>query len=200
MEHSLAQAEGYHGLFSHCKLRRKQSYSGVATFVRSDSLLRTPASTTSLSDTEFFGTPAGCGLSSERLVEMDVEGRVVVTDHEHFLLFNIYAPCIRCVCTSLRLTHFVARPSNRRTSAAAVQGATYVEDRWQRYIVHYRTKGELAVVGNMKPRYEYDPAWVARMNTVMSKDLRKHEVLAQVATMLCCRQVLSDGLHAHSSP
>lgn len=26
---------------------------------------------------------------------IDSEGRVLVTDHGHFVLFNVYAPCIR---------------------------------------------------------------------------------------------------------
>lgn len=97
VEHDLARAQGYHCFFSHCKVPRKQSYSGVATFVRSGSGLRTLASTSSLSDTRFFGalTRHGQGVSLDRLGEIDAEGRVLVTDHGHFVLFNIYGPCIR---------------------------------------------------------------------------------------------------------
>lgn len=101
VEHDLARAKGYHGFFNHCKLPRKVSYSGVATFVRSESGLRTLASTTSLGDAGFFGSPGAfagrLGLSPDRLATLDSEGRVLVTDHGHFVLFNVYAPCIRCV-------------------------------------------------------------------------------------------------------
>lgn len=80
-------------------MKRKPSYSGVATFVRSDSGLRTLACTTSLRDAQFFGTPGSIAgeLNAERLVEIDAEGRVLVTDHGHVVLFNVYAPCVRCV-------------------------------------------------------------------------------------------------------
>lgn len=99
VEHGLARAQGYHGLFNHCKLPRKVSYSGVATFVRAGSGLKTLASTTSLGDSAFFGSPGSfdgeLGLSPDRLAALDSEGRVLVTDHGHFVLFNVYAPCIR---------------------------------------------------------------------------------------------------------
>ncbi|CAM9395444.1 unnamed protein product, partial [Hapterophycus canaliculatus] len=98
VEHGLARAEGYHGFFNHCKLPRKVSYSGVATFVRSESGLKTLASTTSLGDAAFFGSPGRFSgdleLTPERLSALDSEGRVLVTDHGHFVLFNVYAPCI----------------------------------------------------------------------------------------------------------
>lgn len=73
------------------------SYAGIATFVRSQSGLRTLASTTCLADAGFFGSPGKFaeGLSPERLGAIDSEGRVLVTDHGHFILFNVYAPCIR---------------------------------------------------------------------------------------------------------
>ncbi|CAN0521166.1 unnamed protein product, partial [Ectocarpus sp. 8 AP-2014] len=92
----LARAQGYHGFFNHCKLPRKVSYSGVATFVRSESGLKTLASTTSLGDSAFFGSPGSFvgerRLSPDRLAALDSEGRVLVTDHGHFVLFNVYAP------------------------------------------------------------------------------------------------------------
>eukprot|EP00903_Cladosiphon_okamuranus_P007554 g7328.t1 len=98
VEHDLAQARGYHGFFNHCKLPRRVSYSGVATFIRAGSGLKTPASTTSLGDSSFFGSPGSfageLGLSPDRLAALDSEGRVVITDHGHFVLFNVYAPCI----------------------------------------------------------------------------------------------------------
>lgn len=101
VERDLAQAKGYHCLFSHCTVPRKASYSGVATFIRSDSGLKTLASTKSLADNDFFGfyDHAGsfsAGLSPDRLGALDSEGRVLVTDHGHFVLFNVYAPCTRC--------------------------------------------------------------------------------------------------------
>lgn len=106
MERDLAQAKGYHCFFSHCTVPRKASYSGVATFVRSDSGLKTLASTNSLADNDFFGSHdrAGsfsAGLGSDRLRALDSEGRVLVTDHGHFVLFNVYAPCTRCVLPCL---------------------------------------------------------------------------------------------------
>ncbi|CAM9165315.1 unnamed protein product [Pylaiella littoralis] len=110
VEHDLARAQGYHGFFNHCKLPRKVSYSGTATFVRSasESGLKTLASTTSLGDSAFFCSPpggfavdsggGGLGpLGPDRIAALDSEGRVLVTDHGHFVLFNVYAPCIRCV-------------------------------------------------------------------------------------------------------
>ncbi|CAN0145110.1 unnamed protein product [Ectocarpus sp. 6 AP-2014] len=98
VEHELARAQGYHGFFNHCKLPRKVSYSGVATFVRSESGLKTLASTTSLGDSAFFGSPGSFvgerRLSPDRLAALDSEGRVLVTDHGYFVLFNVYAPCV----------------------------------------------------------------------------------------------------------
>ncbi|CAM9930318.1 unnamed protein product, partial [Ectocarpus sp. 12 AP-2014] len=98
VEHEFARAQGYHGFFNHCKLPRKVSYSGVATFVRSESGLKTLASTTSLGDAAFFGSPGSFvgerRLTPDRLAALDSEGRVLVTDHGYFVLFNVYAPCI----------------------------------------------------------------------------------------------------------
>ncbi|CAM9193706.1 unnamed protein product [Laminaria digitata] len=99
VERGLAQAKGYHCLFTHCKVPRKASYSGVATFIRSNSGFKTLASTKSLADADFFGSyrnDAGsfsAGLNPDRLGALDSEGRVLVTDHGHFVLFNVYAPC-----------------------------------------------------------------------------------------------------------
>lgn len=111
VEHGLARAEGYHGFFNHCKLPRKVSYSGVSTYVRSESGLKTLASTTSLGDAAFFGSPGTFSgdleLSPERLAALDSEGRVLVTDHGHFVLFNVYAPCIRCAPIPTRPFDFV---------------------------------------------------------------------------------------------
>lgn len=94
----MAQAEGYHCLFTHCEVHKKSSYSGVATFIRSESGLKTLASTTSLGDSVFFGSPGSVagGLSPDRLRAIDSEGRVLVTDHGHFVLLNVYAPYTRC--------------------------------------------------------------------------------------------------------
>lgn len=110
VEHDLARARGYHCLFTHCKVLRKGSYSGVATFIRSESGLKTLASTTSLADAAFFGSPGSfaVGLSPDRLGAVDSEGRVLVTDHGHFVLFNVYAPCIRCAADPGVVVHATA--------------------------------------------------------------------------------------------
>lgn len=104
MERDLAQAKGYHCLFTHCTVPRKASYSGVATVIRSDSGLKTLASTKSLADADFFCSRCNAGsfsawLSPDRLGALDSEGRVLVTDHGHFVLFNVYAPCTRCAAS-----------------------------------------------------------------------------------------------------
>ncbi|CAM9594580.1 unnamed protein product, partial [Choristocarpus tenellus] len=113
LDPQLAQAEGYHCMFSFCRLPRKTNYSGVATFVRSASGIRTPAATTSLSDSSFFGTPADCGLDPARLAELEMEGRVLVTDHGHFLLFNIYGPCV--TYTLIAMFHSSGDDEDERT-------------------------------------------------------------------------------------
>lgn len=107
VERDLAQAKGYHCVFTHCTVPRKASYSGVATFIRSDSGLKTLASTKSLADADFFGSCRNAGsfsggLTPERLGALDSEGRVLVTDHGHFVLFNVYAPCTRCDASSIQ--------------------------------------------------------------------------------------------------
>lgn len=36
----------------------------------------------------------GCRFSQDELLAIDLEGRCVITDHGHFILFNLYGPAI----------------------------------------------------------------------------------------------------------
>ncbi|KAK9165167.1 hypothetical protein Scep_000358 [Stephania cephalantha] len=109
----LIMAEGYESFFS-CTCtsgKGRTGYSGVATFCRVKSafssnevalpvaaeegftgLLET---TTSRKDclpeipTELMGLE---GITGEDLLKVDSEGRCIITDHGHFVLFNIYGP------------------------------------------------------------------------------------------------------------
>jgi AP endonuclease-2 len=96
---------GYEGYFSFCKT--KSGYSGVATYVRS------PAWRPVAAEEGITGVLRGVGrfeqtsgdlaesaLEEDELdeevgmVELDSEGRCVITDHGHFVLFNVYCPNI----------------------------------------------------------------------------------------------------------
>ena len=62
------------GFVAHWSSGQKKGYSGVATFVREG----------------VPGEPIGTGFGDEE--RFDVEGRIQITDHEAFVLLNIYFP------------------------------------------------------------------------------------------------------------
>lgn len=86
-------AKRYEGFLSFCE--KKPGYSGVATFVNSRRLVPHTVETRGLF------VPGSMEharllhhLSSERLDELNSEGRVVVTHFDDFVLFNIYGPAV----------------------------------------------------------------------------------------------------------
>lgn len=100
---SLAFVPGYYSFFSICRTRA--GYSGVATFCRKS--VATPvAATNSLGDhTGGTTIPSegqcdlgsrcaclGAGYNSLTLKAVHDEGRFVLTDHQHFVLINVYVP------------------------------------------------------------------------------------------------------------
>jgi exodeoxyribonuclease-3 len=68
LSYELLAGHGYHTTWANAD---KKGYSGVATFTRQQP----------------HSTRVGLGIS-----HFDCEGRVVVTDHGHFLLYNVYFP------------------------------------------------------------------------------------------------------------
>ncbi|MCL7049452.1 hypothetical protein MKW94_016253 [Papaver nudicaule] len=111
----LVMAEGYESFFSCTSTTGigRTGYSGVATFCRVDSAfsskevalpvgaeegftglleqLRNRSSTMKKDCT--LELPAELeGIAKDELLEVDSEGRCVITDHGHFVLFNIYGP------------------------------------------------------------------------------------------------------------
>ena len=82
-----------------------RGYSGTATFVRSDRALPFASEDGFTGCTYATGSQQAPGVmapheelaarfSVEELQELDAEGRVVVTDHGAFVLFNLYGPAI----------------------------------------------------------------------------------------------------------
>lgn len=106
-------ADGYECFFSCTRTSEKGrvSYSGVATFCRVESAFSSNEVALPVAAEEGFtgvlesskGSRSGGEIRSERfvgleeftkdeLLKIDSEGRCVVTDHGHFVLFNIYGP------------------------------------------------------------------------------------------------------------
>jgi AP endonuclease 2 len=110
---------GYHSFFSFCTLRN--GYSGTATFTRipvmsADAVCVTPVDAGEGLDnavgganadwTSCFEKDAGrkgtcddnsgqsVSLAESNLTQIMREGRVVITDHSHFVCINIYAPAV----------------------------------------------------------------------------------------------------------
>ncbi|KND05071.1 exodeoxyribonuclease III (xth) [Spizellomyces punctatus DAOM BR117] len=94
----LALVPGYDAFFSYPK--RRHGYSGVTTYVRTD---YTPIEAEEgfsglLSKSSGIESKIGCygqlwhEFSPAELLELDSEGRVVITDHRLFVLINIYFP------------------------------------------------------------------------------------------------------------
>ncbi|MCO5601456.1 hypothetical protein L7F22_055579 [Adiantum nelumboides] len=115
----IAMAEGYEAFFSCTRTfnKGKIGYSGVATFCRASITGCEPCTSGVLpiaADEGFTGllhlSKSGeiegvdrvghyddifnMGMAQEKLLQLDREGRCVVTDHGSFVLFNIYGPCV----------------------------------------------------------------------------------------------------------
>ncbi|XP_061999374.1 DNA-(apurinic or apyrimidinic site) endonuclease 2 [Rosa rugosa] len=99
----LVMAEGYESFFSCTRTseRGRAGYSGVATFCRVKSAFNSDEVALPVAAEEGFSGLLGEldtvaeGLeefSKEELLQVDGEGRCVVTDHHHFVLFNLYGP------------------------------------------------------------------------------------------------------------
>ncbi|XP_034890571.1 DNA-(apurinic or apyrimidinic site) endonuclease 2 isoform X2 [Populus alba] len=98
----LVIADGYESFFSCTRTNDKgrTGYSGVATFCRVKSAFSSSEVALPVAAEEgFTGFIDRCkrkeGLEEfekDELVKVDSEGRCVVTDHNHFVLFNIYGP------------------------------------------------------------------------------------------------------------
>lgn len=104
----LALSAGWESFFS-CDTTKDRGYSGTATFCRADVCMpfaaeegfsgcappTARAMSLAATATATAVHPALLPFfSEEELQELDSEGRVVITDHGCFVLFNIYAPAI----------------------------------------------------------------------------------------------------------
>ncbi|KAF5184149.1 DNA-(apurinic or apyrimidinic site) lyase [Thalictrum thalictroides] len=130
----LIMAEGYESFFS-CTCtsgRGRLGYSGVATFCRVNSAFSSNEVALPIAAEEgFTGLLEHCrmansmkkdfligvsskvdgleGFTNEDLLKVDCEGRCIITDHGHFVLFNIYGPRAECDDTEridFKLTFF----------------------------------------------------------------------------------------------
>ncbi|KAK6123104.1 hypothetical protein DH2020_043165 [Rehmannia glutinosa] len=115
MRADLVQAEGYESFFSCTRTSDKgrTGYSGVATFCRVKSAFSSNEVALPVSAEEGFTgvlkISSGFGKSeypstiegledfpTDELRKIDGEGRCIITDHEHFVLFNVYGPRAEC--------------------------------------------------------------------------------------------------------
>ncbi|KAL0449718.1 UNVERIFIED_CONTAM: DNA-(apurinic or apyrimidinic site) lyase 2 [Sesamum latifolium] len=113
----LVQAEGYESFFSCTRTSDKgrTGYSGVATFCRVKSAFSSDEVALPVSaeegftgvlkispgfgsrKSEYSSVVEGLGdFSTDELLKIDGEGRCIITDHEHFVLFNVYGPRAQC--------------------------------------------------------------------------------------------------------
>ncbi|KZV30815.1 DNA-(apurinic or apyrimidinic site) lyase 2 [Dorcoceras hygrometricum] len=113
----LVRAEGYESFFSCTRTSEKgrSGYSGVATFCRVKSAFSSDEVALPVSAEEGFTgvlrNSPGFGLrngecpsvvevledfSTTELLKIDGEGRCIITDHGHFVLFNVYGPRAGC--------------------------------------------------------------------------------------------------------
>ncbi|KAL3624771.1 hypothetical protein CASFOL_031439 [Castilleja foliolosa] len=105
MKSDLVQAEGYESFFSctHTTDKGRTGYSGVATFCRVKSAFSSDEVALPISAEEgFTGVLRKTerplifeGLedfSTDELEKIDGEGRCIISDHQHFVLFNVYGP------------------------------------------------------------------------------------------------------------
>ena len=101
--HELAEAKGWEGFFQLCSSgsssSRRRAYSGTATFVRRGKCLPFDAEL-GFTQIRTSVVPHQAhkrlleSFTFEQLLELDSEGRVVVTHHGAFVLFNVYGPAI----------------------------------------------------------------------------------------------------------
>ena len=95
----LTQADGWLCFYSVCMESdaAQKGYSGTATFVRCGTCVPFGAELGFTQGWQTSCDEAGAmvaGMSMQELKELDGEGRVVLTDHKDFVLFNIYGPAI----------------------------------------------------------------------------------------------------------
>ncbi|KAI9325725.1 Endonuclease/exonuclease/phosphatase [Zopfochytrium polystomum] len=93
LDSELAVVPGYDAFFATCKTKHgEKGYSGVATYTRSG--VATPIhAEEGVAGSDIGGSEAVLREFSAKEIQLfDVEGRVVVTDHELFVLFNVYFP------------------------------------------------------------------------------------------------------------
>ncbi|KAK3024459.1 hypothetical protein RJ639_042991 [Escallonia herrerae] len=137
-------ADGYESFFSCTRTvdRGRTGYSGVATFCRvksafSSNEVALPVDaeegfTGLLENARGFGTGkdefpyVAEGLeefSSEVLLKVDSEGRCIITDHGHFVLFNIYGPRAECDDTErIQFKHTFFKILQRRWESLLCRG------------------------------------------------------------------------------
>ncbi|PIN08901.1 DNA-(apurinic or apyrimidinic site) lyase [Handroanthus impetiginosus] len=111
----LVQAEGYETFFSCTRTSDKgrTGYSGVATFCHVKSAFSSDEVALPVSAEEGFTGVLSSGFGSRKsedsspadgledfttdeLLKIDGEGRCIITDHKHFVLFNVYGPRAEC--------------------------------------------------------------------------------------------------------
>ncbi|KAK0605290.1 hypothetical protein LWI29_025078 [Acer saccharum] len=104
LKSDLVMADGYESFFSCTRTSDKgrTGYSGVATFCRVNSAFSSNEVALPVAAEEgFTGVLEGSGsviapgleaFAKDELSSVDNEGRCVITDHGHFVLFNIYGP------------------------------------------------------------------------------------------------------------
>jgi len=97
---SLACPSGYHAYFSMCKGRKANGYSGVVTYSRTPPIASEEGITGVLvpASAELIGAKFSkeifANWSHSEKLEIDSEGRCVMTDHADFVLINTYCPAI----------------------------------------------------------------------------------------------------------
>ncbi|KAH6556157.1 hypothetical protein KP509_1Z200100 [Ceratopteris richardii] len=116
----IATAEGYEAFFSCTRTvgKGRLKYSGVATFCRATASSNKPCSSGILpiaadegftgmlhrsktgdikgnDRVGFYDDVLNSGFTNEELLQLDKEGRCVITDHGSFVLFNVYGPCVQ---------------------------------------------------------------------------------------------------------
>ncbi|XP_011099859.1 DNA-(apurinic or apyrimidinic site) lyase 2 isoform X2 [Sesamum indicum] len=140
----LVQAEGYESFFSCTRTSDKgrTGYSGVATFCRVKSAFSSDEVALPVSAEEGFtgvlkispGFGSGKSeyssvvegledFSPDELLKIDGEGRCIITDHEHFVLFNVYGPRAQCDDTErIQFKHKFFNILQRRWESLLCQG------------------------------------------------------------------------------
>ncbi|KAK7250805.1 hypothetical protein RIF29_33501 [Crotalaria pallida] len=121
----LVMAEGYESFFSCTRTSEKgrTGYSGVITFCRVNSAFSSKEVALPLSAEEGFTGLMGNSqtskdklpfltedldeFSKDELISVDSEGRCIITDHSHFVIFNVYGP--RAVSDDTERIHFKQR-------------------------------------------------------------------------------------------